>query len=392
MLSTAAAVGSPSVLILPLSREFGWSTTSISSALSVRMALLGMVGLLAAPLLNTLGLKRFLLSALLLVGAGLLISLAMTQVWHLVLLWGVLVGIGAGMTTLVLGATVAARWFSQRRGLVVGVLAASASAGPFLASPALSALAEVAGWRSTVLTLTGLIALSGAAVFALVPDHPDNTMHGAAGRPNRAGLAAPVEELLGALREAAGSGVFWVLLGTFAICGTSTSGLVQTHFVPFCADAGLSPLGSANVLALMGPLTILGSLAAGWLSDRFDSGWLLFWFFALRGLSLACLAFTEASLLELSLFGIFYGLDWVATVPPMVKIVIARFGVARANLVLGWISAGHQFAAAAAAYGTGLSKDGLSSYLPALLAAGALCLVAAAATPILSVGDGGRRS
>ncbi|WP_210206726.1 MFS transporter [Methylobacterium durans] len=390
MLATAAAIGAPGVLIIPLSQEFGWSTASISSALAVRSVLFGLMGLAAAPLMNALGLRRVMLAALLLVGTGLLASLAMTRIWHLVLLWGALIGIGSGATALVLGATVATRCFPRRSGFVMGVLGAGAAAGPLVVLPAISALAEAGGWRAAVFALVVLAALAAVAVLVLVPEESGGADDGL-GRIGRSGGNEPAAI---ALHGAARSGIFWVLLGTFAICGAATSGLVQTHFVPFCADYGLSSFRAANVLALMGPLAVLGSLGAGWLSDRFDGGWLLFWFYGLRGLSLLCLPFTDFSLTALAVFGMFYGLDWIATVPPTVKLIVLRFGRERATLILGWIFAGHQFGAAAAVFAAGHLRDASAGYLPAFLVAGVLCLFAAAALPVLSVpagsGLGGR--
>src|SRR4029077_4305542 len=142
---------------------------------------------------------------------------------------------------------------------------------------------------------------------------------------------------------------------TFFICGASTNGLIQTHFVALCGDFGIVPVGAASVLALMGAFDFLGTIGSGWLSDRFDNRWLLFWYYGLRGLSLLYLPFTGFSVYGLSLFAMFYGLDWIATVPPTVRLTAQRFGPERANLVFGWIFAGHQLGAASAAFGAGLS-------------------------------------
>jgi len=181
-----------------------------------------------------------------------------------------------------------------------------------------------------------------------------------------------------ALRDASRTLVFWVLFGTFFICGASTNGLIQTHSIPLCADFGLPAVGAAGVLAAMGMFDIVGTIGSGWLSDRYDSRWLLAWYYGLRGLSLIYLPFSDFTFYGLSLFAVFYGLDWIATVPPTVKLTVARFGRERANLVFGWVFAGHQLGAATAAVGAGLSRTALLSYLPAFFAAGLLCLIAAA--------------
>jgi sugar phosphate permease len=381
MLVTAGAVGAPGVLILPLQKEFGWDTATIGSALAVRLVLFGLMGPFAAALMNRYGPRRIVLLALGLIAGGLLASLGMSQVWQLVLLWGVVVGIGTGLTALVLGATVATRWFSHRRGLVVGLLTASSATGQLVVLPLLAALTEALGWRAALLVICALLLAAGLGVVALMRDRPEDL--GLAPYGETRPLAAPATPgpsatgALSALRDAAGTRVFWVLFATFFICGASTNGLIQTHFIPLCADYGIGPVQGASVLAAMGVFDFIGTVASGWLSDRYDNRWLLFWYYGLRGLSLMFLPFSDFSFVGLSLFAVFYGLDWIATVPPTVRLTAARFGRERANLVFGWVFAGHQLGAATIAYGAGLSRTELASYLPAFFAAGALCLAAA---------------
>ncbi|TXM76716.1 MFS transporter [Methylobacterium sp. WL12] len=386
MLVTAGAVGAPGVLILPLQREFGWDTASISSALAIRLVLFGLMGPFAAALMNRYGPRRIVLLALALIASGLLASLAMTQLWQLILLWGVVVGVGTGLTALVLGATVATRWFSHRRGLVVGLLTASSATGQLIVLPVLAALTEAMGWRAALLTICGLLGLAATFVFLLLRDRPEDV--GLLPYGETTANAAPPRGLavgaIAALRGAARTKVFWVLFFTFFICGASTNGLIQTHFIPLCADYGLRPVQAASVLAGMGVFDFVGTVASGWLSDRYDNRWLLFWYYGLRGLSLLCLPFSDFSFTGLSLFAVFYGLDWIATVPPTVKLAAQRFGRERANVVFGWVFAGHQLGAATAAFGAGLSRTELQSYLPAFFAAGALCLVASALILTLS--------
>jgi predicted MFS family arabinose efflux permease len=384
MLVTAGAVGAPGVLILPLQKEFGWQNAEISSALGIRFLLFGLMAPFAAALINRFGMRRIALSALLLIAAGLLLSLAMTRVWQLVLLWGVVIGLGTGLTALVLGVTVATRWFSTRRGLVTGLLTASSATGQLLFLPLLASVSERLGWRPAVAMVCGALALTAFAVLAFMRDRPADVGQqpfGQAAGDDAANVAATIPAApispWHALREASRTGVFWVLFGTFFICGASTNGLIQTHFIPLCADFGLPAVGAASVLAAMGMFDIVGTIGSGWLSDRYDSRWLLFWYYGLRGLSLMYLPFSDFTFYGLSLFALFYGLDWIATVPPTVKLTVARFGRERANLVFGWIFAGHQLGAATAAFGAGVSRTVLLSYLPAFFAAGALCLIAA---------------
>ena len=396
MLVTAGAVGAPGVLILPLQKEFGWQNAEISSALGIRFLLFGLMAPFAAALINRFGMRRIALSALLLIAAGLLLSLAMTRVWQLVLLWGVVIGLGTGLTALVLGVTVATRWFSTRRGLVTGLLTASSATGQLLFLPLLASVSERLGWRPAVAMVCGALALTAFAVLAFMRDRPADVGQqpfGQAAGDDAANVAATIPAApispWHALREASRTGVFWVLFGTFFICGASTNGLIQTHFIPLCADFGMPAVGAASVLAAMGMFDIVGTIGSGWLSDRYDSRWLLFWYYGLRGLSLMYLPFSDFTFYGLSLFALFYGLDWIATVPPTVKLTVTRFGRERANLVFGWIFAGHQLGAATAAFGAGVSRTVLLSYLPAFFAAGALCLIAAVL--ILTLGDRSER-
>ncbi|KQO59458.1 MFS transporter [Methylobacterium sp. Leaf87] len=391
MLVTAGAVGAPGVLILPLQKEFGWDTATISSALAIRLVLFGLMGPFAAALMNRYGPRRVVLTALSLIAGGLVASLWMSQVWHLILLWGVVVGIGTGLAALVLGATVATRWFSHRRGLVVGLLTASSATGQLVVLPVLAALTERFGWRASLLLICGLLLAAGLGVLALMRDRPEDLglLPYGETRPLAAASTPTAGGAVAVLRDAGRTRVFWVLFATFFICGASTNGLIQTHFIPLCADYGIGPVQGASVLAAMGIFDFVGTVASGWLSDRYDNRWLLFWYYGLRGLSLMFLPFSDFSFVGLSLFAAFYGLDWIATVPPTVRLTASRFGRERANLVFGWVFAGHQLGAATVAYGAGLSRTALSSYLPAFFAAGALCLIAAGL--ILTLADPARR-
>ena len=383
-LVSAGTVGAPGVFIVPLQHEFGWSTAEISSALSIRFILFGLMAPFAAALLNRYGLRNMTLAAQLIVVSALVASLAMTRVWHLMLLWGVVIGIGTGMTALVLGATIAARWFIARRGLVVGILSASVATGQLVFLPLLASLTQRFGWRVALALICAMLGVSAFALFMVLCDRPsdlglrpygdDGTQPLSPPAPGNAPIPAAA---LGTLRDASRSGVFWILFATFFVCGASTNGLVQVHLIPMCLDFGIPQVQAASLLAAMGVFDLVGTIGSGWLSDRYDNRWLLFWYYGLRGLSLVFLPFTDFSFYGLSLFAIFYGLDWIATVPPTVRLTTQRFGAERANLVFGWIFAGHQIGAATAAFGAGLSRTTLASYLPAFLAAGALCIIAA---------------
>ncbi len=388
---TAGTVGAPGVFIVPLQTEFGWSTAEISSALSIRFVLFGLMAPFAAALHNRYGLRNVTLSALLIVASALVISLAMTNLWQLMLLWGVAVGIGTGMTALVLGATVASRWFVARRGLAVGILTAAVATGQLIFLPLLASLTERMGWRVALGLMCGMLALAALAVLLMMRDRPGDVGLRPLGDEGTEALQAPppntapiMAATLGALWDASKSPVFWILFATFFICGASTTGLVQVHLIPMCLDFGIPQVQAAGLLAAMGMFDLVGTIGSGWLSDRYDNRYLLFWYYGLRGLSLLFLPFTDFSFYGLSLFAMLYGLDWIATVPPTVRLTAQRFGPERANMVFGWIFAGHQLGAAAAAFGAGVSRTALASYLPAFFTAGALCIVAALITLMIS--------
>lgn len=392
-LVSSASVGAPGVFILPLEKEFGWTTTQISSALSIRLLLFGLMAPFAAALMARFGLRNVVVSALSIIVAGLVASLAMTQAWHLIVLWGFVVGFGTGLTAMVLGATVATRWFVARRGLVVGILSASVATGQLIFLPILAHLTEAHGWRVALATMCVMLCLVALAVILLMQDRPSDLGLRAFGENPETPPAAPatppgsmIATIFTVLRDAARTRVFWILFGTFFICGASTNGLVQTHLIPMCADFGIPATTSASLLAAMGIFDFFGTIVSGWLSDRYDNRWLLFWYYGLRGLSLLFLPFTDFSFYGLSLFAMFYGLDWIATVPPTVKLTAKHFGPERAAMVFGWIFVGHQIGSATAAFGAGLTRTLLESYLPAFFAAGVLCIIASAAVLFLRRG------
>jgi len=384
-LTSSAALGLPGALLQPVSREFGWGVDQVSSALAVRFALFGLMGPFSAILMERFGLRNVVVTALGLVTAGSLLSLGMTQFWQLVLLWGVMLGVGSGMTALVLSAVVSSRWFETRRGLVVGMLTASSATGQLIFLPVGAWLVEKFGWRMAVLPVLVACGLVAIAVFALMRNRPSDVGLAPFGaqQPAAVPAAAAPAMVLGfstpfrILREASGSMVFWLLAGSFFICGLSTNGLIQTHFISLCGDAGLGPVPAASVLAMMGAFDLVGTVLSGWLSDRYDNRKLLFWYYSLRGLSLLWLPYSGFTLYGLSLFAMFYGLDWIATVPPTVRLVATTFGKEKAGMVFGWIFAAHQLGAAVAAFGAGQVRMLLLTYNPALFTAGVACLVAA---------------
>jgi sugar phosphate permease len=382
-LTTAGAVGIPGALILPLTQEFGWDTAQISSALAIRLLLFGLMAPFAAALIARYGVRPTVISAITLIVTGLIGALFMDRVWHLVLAWGIVVGVGTGMTALVLSATVANRWFAARRGLVIGVLAASTSTGQLVFLPMTTSLAQAHGWRAALMPPIGALILVAILMLLFMRNRPSDlglAPYGETVPLEPAPLAppgAPVRRAFEVLGEAVGTPTFWILYGTFFVCGLSTNGLIQTHFIAFCSDFGIAPIAAAGVLAAMGVCDIFGTVGSGWLSDRVSPGKLLFWYYGLRGLALLFLPTSGFTGLGLTVFTVFYGLDWIATVPPTLKLANAAFGRERAPIVFGWIFTAHQLGGATAAFGAGLSRTLLATYLPAFYIAGAACLAAA---------------
>lgn len=382
IIGAAGFRATPGVLITPLQEEFGWSRGTISAAVSVNLLLFGLSAPFAAALMDRFGIRRVVASALVLVGAGSGLTVFMTASWQLVLLWGVLVGLGTGSMALAFVATITGRWFVKHRGVVTGVLTAAGATGQLIFLPVLAALAQAHGWRAAALTVTCSALAVVPLVIWLLRDHPADLGIGPYGSeaiqpaPPRGSGAA--RRALGVLRQASRTSTFWLLVGGFAICGASTNGLIGTHFIPAAHDHGMTETTAAGLLALVGLFDIAGTVASGWLTDRYDSRALLGGYYALRGLSLLVLPWLIAATAHPSMlvFIIFYGLDWVATVPPTIALCRQHFG-ADGPIVFGWVFASHQFGAAVAATGAGVIRDVSGDYTSAWIAAGVLCLFAA---------------
>ncbi|MES2532424.1 MAG: MFS transporter [Pseudomonadota bacterium] len=385
MLTMSAALGLPGAMLKPLGQEFGWSTSEISSSLALRFALFGLMGPFAAVLMERYGVRAVICAGLALVGAGMALVTMASQLWQLFVLWSLMLGLGTGMTALVLGAVVANRWFVTRRGLVVGLLTASSATGQLAFLPFAAWMIEHWGWRSAVVPIVIGSVVIGMLALLLMRNRPSDVGLLPFGEVPSAQPAAPAAPAIAmnfrtpfiVLKEVIGNRTFLILAATFFICGLSTNGLVQTHFISLCGDNGMSAVPAASVLAMMGAFDFVGTILSGWLSDRYDNRKLLFWYYGLRGLSLFWLPHSEFTIYGLGVFAMFYGLDWIATVPPTVKLAGAAFGPAKVGLVFGWVFAAHQLGAATAAYGAGFVRTLLLTYTPALYAAGAACLMAA---------------
>ncbi|HEX5073705.1 MAG TPA: MFS transporter [Gemmatimonadaceae bacterium] len=382
LLSAAAVRATPGVLFLPLEQEFHWLRSTVSLAVSVNILLYGLVGPFAGALMQRLGVRRTTVIALTLLATGVSLATLVRQPWQLVLLWGVVVGAGSGMAALVLGATIVNRWFVARRGLAMGILTASTATGQLIFLPLLASVIERHGWRFGILIVASAAALMIPVVFALLRERPADlgitAYGGAAGAAPTAATANPARIAIQALADGLRSREFWLLTLTFVICGASTNGLVGTHLIPAAHDHGIPEVRAAGLLAMMGVFDLAGTTASGWLSDRWDSRRLLAWYYGLRGLSLLFLPFAlGVPGTALLVFAVFYGLDWIATVPPTVKLATDTFGSARAPVMFGWIAAGHQVGAALTALTAGWVRTTLGDYQVAFWASGGLCLIAA---------------
>ena len=388
LLMTAGIRATPGVFIVPLEQEFGWNRAIISLSVAINIALFGLIGPFAASVMDRFGLRRILLAAIALLVGAVALSTRMHSEWQLMLFWGVLVGAGTGVTSMVLAAIVATRWFDERRGLVLGALSAANATGQLVFLPTLARITESSGWRSA----TMVVAAAGAAIFVIVllfmRDRPEDIGLLPYGRHAGDTFTAPARSLapIEALRHAMGSRAFWILAGTFFVCGASTNGLIGTHLIAACHDVGIPEVRAAQLLAVMGIFDILGTTASGWLTDRFSSRYLLFGYYTIRGLSLLFLPLTLSGggANGLGWFAVFYGLDWVATVPPTVRLTGESFGRENTGVIYGWIGASHQLGASMAAFGAGAIRTMTGDYATAFYISGVLCVLAG--TSFLTVG------
>ncbi|MEK8199013.1 MULTISPECIES: MFS transporter [Lysinibacillus] len=377
-------LSSSGVFINPLEKEFQWERSTIALAFAISLFLYGISGPFMAALLEVIGLKKMMLSAMATLIVGITLTFLMNQSWQLIVIWGGIIGLGASLFLTVLSPYVANHWFVKRRGLAVGILTASTATGQLILLPVLAMIIEHYSWRWAM----GLILLLSTLMFTLIAIFIKN-------KPQDVGLNPygqeefieeqtvqqkknPIHIAFNGLLEAVKIKAFWLLAGSFFICGLSTSGLIGTHFVSYCISFGVPLVTAASLLSFMGVFNLLGTTASGWLSDRFDNRWLLFWYYLLRGASLLLLpyALSQGSVILLTIFTIFYGLDWIATVPPTISITRQIFGMQKSSIIYGWIFASHQAGAAVAAYGGGLIYQFFNSYTWAFFLAGIFCAMA----------------
>jgi sugar phosphate permease len=395
LLAAAGVRATPSVLIVPLEESFGWTRATISLAISINIFLYGLMGPFAGALMQRIGIRRTVALALAMMSATIVASTLIREPWQLILTWGFLVGLGSGTVALVFGAAIVNRWFATRRGLVMGMLTASTATGQLVFLPMLAAVASGPGWKAVAWIVAAAAAGMVPVVLLLLRDHPQDVglqPYGADANtpPAAVSQANPIVVALSVLARVSRSRDFWLLFLSFFVCGLSTNGLIGTHLISACIDQGIPEVRAASLLAMMGIFDLIGTTLSGWLSDRYDSRWLLFWYYGLRGLSLVFLPYSDFTLYGLTLFAVFYGLDWIATVPPTVRLVNDLFGKQDAPVIFGWILMGHQIGAAVAATGAGALRTELGSYLESFVLAGIACVLTA--VMVLWIGRRQRRA
>ena len=379
---TAGFRSASSVLIIPLEEAFGWGREQVSLAVAINVLVYGLVAPFAAALMERFGIRRVVMSALFSVSVGAGLTIFMNAPWQLMALWGFVVGASTGSLALVFAATVANRWFVEKRGLVIGALTASSATGQLIFLPGLSHIAEMNGWKNVSLTITGVALALIPFVWLFLKERPQDA--GVLPYGATAVWTAPAKNSMGAgalaidtLKQASKKKDFWYLFGSFFVCGLSTNGLIGTHFIPAAHDHGMGTTTAASLLALVGVFDLVGTIASGWLTDKYDPRKLLFFYYGFRGLSLLLLpSILFASVHPSTLvFVIFYGLDWVATVPPTIMLCRTILGPERATVVYGWVFVAHQIGGAIAAFGAAVLRVQFGDYAIAFYISALMCLI-----------------
>ncbi len=392
LVGAAGFRAAPGVLMVPLQQEFGWSTTVLSAAVSINLVLFGLTAPFAAALMERFGIRAVTATALVLIGAGSALTVLVNQSWQILLTWGLLIGLGTGSMALVFAATIANTWFAKSRGLVIGILTAGSAAGQLVFLPFIAMLAQDPGWRqASLLIAAGALAVvplvlkflknspADVGVLAYGETAPEEgTAEPSAAEPEAGRSSNAAVRALQVLKRASRVRTFWALVAGFAICGATTNGLIGTHFIPSAHDHGMAETTAAGLLAVVGIFDIVGTIASGWLTDRFNPRILLALYYQFRGIGLLVLPLLLSATVQPSMivFVVIYGLDWVATVPPTAAICRKTFG-ADGSVVFGWVFAAHQLGAAAAALGAGAIRDATGQYTYAWFGAAAMCTIAA---------------
>ncbi|CAM5219275.1 putative MFS family arabinose efflux permease OS=Ureibacillus acetophenoni OX=614649 GN=SAMN05877842_10886 PE=4 SV=1 [Ureibacillus acetophenoni] len=381
----AIVISSTGVFLTPFEQELGWDRSVISLAFGITLFSYGLSGPFMAALLEVIGLRKMMTISMATLVIGTSLAFLMTEPWQLIIIWGVIFGLGSSVFLTVLSPYIANRWFEKRRGLVVGILTSSTATGQLILLPVLAAIIENYSWKHAIGLIMSLSFIMFILIFLFMRNSPremgilpygqvDKTED----EPINQNKENPIIIAFRGLFEALRIKEFWLLAGSFFICGLSTNGLIGTHFISLCITFGIPMVTAASLLSFMGVFNLIGTTLSGWLSDRFDNRWLLFWYYGLRGASLALLPFalSQGSYWLIIIFTIFYGLDWIATVPPTISISRKIFGIQKSAIIYGWIFAAHQLGAAVAAFGGGLIYQYFNTYTWAFFLAGVFCIFA----------------
>ena len=378
---TAAGTRSAATLLIsPLQAEFGWSRAAVSGPGGLNLLLFGMGAPAAGWLVDRYGVRRVVMVALAVVTAGLVGTAVIRQWWQLLLFWGLLVGFGTSATP-VLAAAVANRWFVKHRGVTLGLLTNGNAAGQMIFLPLLTSVIVVTGWRGSMffmaavafglMTLVSLWMRDEPAHVGLEPYGREESTASGAVRSEPAVSATPI-------RDAFHSPTFWLLSSGFFVCGLTANGLIGLHLIPHVVeDLGIGMVVASLIVGVMGGISFVGTLGAGWLVDRIDPRKVLALAYFLRGCSLFLLPFVD-TVPGLVLFATVYGIDWYATGPSTVAIAADTFGRRAAASIFGWIFLAHQLGATLAGYGAGVVYDVFGEYQYAFLAGATMAILAAA--------------
>jgi len=362
LLAASAVRAAPGVIIVPLEQEFGWDRAVISLAVSISLITFGLGGPVGGTLIDRIGPRRALLAALAMIAVGLFFLLSLRDLWVLYLVWGILIGVGTGIASHVTGTTVAHRWFRTHRGLVIGLFGAATSVGQLIFVPQMMALTVSDGWRAGILLLLIASVAIVVPVVLLMRDRPSDIGVRAYGEDPAVSAA---EQAADARRTPLALAIrnrdFWLLAASFFVCGYTSNGLVGTHLIPHAMEHGFTSVTSATAVGLMGSMNIVGTLASGWFSDRYDNRKLLAAYYGFRALSLVALPFIYDGQ-WLYAFAVLYGLDWIATVPPTANLTAQIFGRASLGQLYGWIFFSHMIGAAIAAFAGGYFHTVLGDY------------------------------
>jgi sugar phosphate permease len=390
----AGVRATPTVLIVPFEQEFHWSRAAISFAIGINLLLYGAVGPFAAAVMDRFGARRTITFALAVTAAGVALTPMMSEPWHLVALWGVLVGLSTGFVGAYLSAFIAARWFATREGLVVGILTAGFAAGQLVFLPTMATLATSAGWRFASFVLVAVVVVLLPVIAVFMRDRPEDLGLARYGdrslsRPAASPAGNPVTVAFRALAVGMRSRDFWLIAAGYFACGATTNGLIGTHLIPACIDHGLSEVAGAGLLAATGVFALIGGTISGWLSDRCDNRILLCCYYGFRGLALLYLPFAlDMSFYGLTLFSMVYGLDWIAAAPPTVRLLSGVVGSERIGIMVAWITVIHQIGSASVAYFAGVLRIAYGTYFEAFMISGMLLVAVAVMALFIGAGRG----